>query len=61
MNREASTHYCEIIVRGPAPQGTQFFRGQGSSYRVAAQRAIAKLAYYAGTFENVTIKTGKVG
>lgn len=55
-------YYCEIRVEG------RFYRGQASSYRVAAQRAMAKLVCenagdggQPGTWENVTIKTGRVG
>jgi hypothetical protein len=61
-------YYCEIIVRETGE--AKFYRGQGSSYRVAAMRAAAQLACagssssdfgMAGKWENVTIKTGKVG
>jgi hypothetical protein len=51
----------------PAPAGeytpARFYRGQGSSYRVAAQRAIAKLVEDNGNpfSTEVSIKTGRVG
>lgn len=53
---------------GDGVKQTEFFRGQGSSYRVAAERAIAHLVIsgvgdngQAATWENVTIRTGRVG
>jgi hypothetical protein len=66
MNSGGKSHYCEIT--GEAHGGTQFHRGQASSYRVAAERAVASLICFgsggngqAGEWRNVTIRTGRVG
>ena len=54
------THYCEIVSRD-ADDKPVFNRGQASSYRVAAERAIAGLcASGPGFWENVRIRTGRV-
>ena len=62
------SHYCEIITRNEKGEAT-FFRGQASSYRVAAERAVARMVCensasdngQPGKWENVSVKTGRVG
>jgi len=61
--RTGKSHYCEIIVRtdGCENAPATFYRGQGSSYRVAARNAIEDLVQNgAGFWENVSIRTGRV-
>jgi hypothetical protein len=58
-------YYCEIIAPGAPGESSRFFRGQGSSKRVAAQRAIAKLMEEAtpGAFskgEGLIVNAGRI-